>query len=140
MLKKIFIIFLFIFLFGGIVYANDTDLVKLKKDIDNAPYVAADYKEDIFDCSNMSNLLDDWLEQKGYDTKIILLPSHAMVLVNYEILIEATDKFIVNGMFPENCPKINEDIILITPDAEYIVSYYENISDWKKEWSYPHKW
>ena len=31
-------------------------------DIDNAPYNTNEYKENIFDCSNMAALLHDWLE------------------------------------------------------------------------------
>ncbi len=34
----------------------------LKLDIDNAPYNTSEYKENIFDCSNMAALLHDWLE------------------------------------------------------------------------------
>lgn len=35
---------------------------KLQLDIDNAPYNTSEFKENIFDCSNMAALLHDWLE------------------------------------------------------------------------------
>ena len=35
---------------------------KLQLDIDNAPYNTSEYKENVFDCSNMAALLHDWLE------------------------------------------------------------------------------
>jgi hypothetical protein len=62
-----------LFAFGGICgCATDPFIRKLQNDIDQAPYSTEDYVLGEFDCSNMANLLDDWLEQMGYDTKIMV--------------------------------------------------------------------
>ena len=39
-----------------------SEIQTLKLDIDNAPYNTSEYKENIFDCSNMAVLFHDWLE------------------------------------------------------------------------------
>ena len=40
--------------------------------VKSAPYNTTDYKAGVFDCSNMAALLHDWLEDHGYDIKIVL--------------------------------------------------------------------
>ncbi len=62
------------------------------------------YKEDYFDCSEMSAYIEYYLEQKGYQASIFIIPNeHAWVMVYTTegwIPIETTNLFIAT---PTNC-------------------------------------
>jgi hypothetical protein len=115
--------------------ANDPYIKKLQDEIGQAPYSTEDYIPDVFDCSNMTNLLHDWLKQRGYDTKILvyyLKPniSHAILLVDDKVLIESVTKRIIKN-------KTSQDYLgaLIFKDAETMLEYTPE-EKWVMEWGY----
>ncbi|MGQ9570329.1 MAG: hypothetical protein ACUVUQ_05710 [Thermodesulfovibrionales bacterium] len=108
--------------------AQDPYIRKLQYDISQAPYSSEDYIQDEFDCSNMTNFLDNWLEEKGYDTKILVyypsepsgiqkafgtgfepskpfLKSHAVLLVDNNTIVESVTKRIVKHGKNEVVPR-----------------------------------
>lgn len=109
---------------------------KLQYDVEQVPYSPEDYISEEFDCSNMTNFLDDWLEQKGYDTKILVYydidskNSHAILLVDNKILIEPVTKRIVENKNPQDYVGS-----LIFQDAEMLCDYVPE-KKWVKEWGY----
>lgn len=115
------------------------ELRRLQDAINNCPYSPLEYKRGTFDCSNMANMLDDWLEQKyGYETYIAswrninFVEGHAMVIAN-GVFIEPTTKSIC---FTFNTP-LYEDLstsVTIVEDAEQLPSYST------QEWGYPSRW
>lgn len=155
-------IFVLSALFGLCGCATDPFIKKLQNDIDQAPYSIEDYVLEEFDCSNMTNLLDDWLEQKGYDTKILVyypihpindnqipinkirtlnvdhrtsnIQPHAILLVNNNLIVESVTKKVLKNKHPQ-------DYIgaLIFQDAESLLYYLSGetaYGGWIKEWGY----
>ena len=114
---------------------TDPYIKKLQYDIEQAPYSTEDYKSEVFDCSNMTNFLDDWLEQRGYDTKILVYyidskDSHAILLVDNKVLIESVKKRILSNKNPQDYVGA-----LIFQDAETLLAYTPE-KKWSSEWGY----
>jgi hypothetical protein len=83
----------------------------------------------------MTNFLDDWLEQRGYDTKILVYyidskDSHAILLVDNKVLIESVKKKILSNKNPQDYVGA-----LIFKDAEILLEYTPE-EKWFKEWGY----
>lgn len=114
---------------------TDPYVKKLQDDIEQAPYSTEDYVPDVFDCSNMTNFLHDWLKQRGYDTKILVYyvnskDSHAILLVDNKVLIESVEKRIIRNKHPQDYVGA-----LIFKDAETLLEYTPK-EKWVKEWGY----
>lgn len=137
------IVLLFTFIFALIGCASDPFIKKLQHDIEQAPYSSEDYIPNEFDCSNMTNFLDDWLEEKGYDTKILvyyidssilsrspLADSHALLLVNNSIIVESVTKKVLKNKHPQNFIGA-----LIFQDAETLLNWTPE-EKWSREWGY----
>lgn len=129
----------FLPIFWAIILGCATQFPQLQKDINHAPYSIHDYKYGVFDCSNMSHLLRDYLFEKGYDVRIVIVPPpqyHAFVVVYPDIWIEATRKQIVQG----KGSKRYRGIWTVLNDAEDLLKP-EMTDDqkefWEKEWRYP---
>ncbi|GAH24994.1 unnamed protein product [marine sediment metagenome] len=104
MKKAVFTIALaltFCFGLANVVSGVHTPHEQLKMDIENVSYNTYEYKEDVFDCSNMAGLMVDELDAKGYDAQIVAVRSridekcgidkrsgHAFVIVDMEVIIE----------------------------------------------------
>jgi len=120
--------------------ASDIYLKTLKMDIMNAPYSSEGYILGQFDCSNEAALLDDWLEGKGYDSKIMVHPTgprgdvplqyHALLFVDNKYLVDPVTKKILKGKTPQDYPGA-----VIFLDAEMLQEYLEP-EEWEKEWGY----
>jgi hypothetical protein len=117
---------------------NAAYLSNLQSAIDSAPYNTKDYKLNVFDCSNMSNLLDDWLELQGYHTQILAYVAtrsdgskahHMMVIVDYTVLVEATSKKIYLFM------KIPTKDAIIFEDSEDLIPIMGK-EWWNREMNY----
>lgn len=97
-----------------------------------------EYEENIFDCSNMANMLDDWLELHGYEswiirwTKVDFSNGHAMVLVNGQ-LIEPTTKTVRVSLFDVADGTYSRNVEIIDEPTQLDV-YIES------EWWYPKRW
>jgi len=114
---------------------TDPYIKKLQDDIEQAPYSSEDYISEVFDCSNMTNLLHDWLEQRGYNTKILVYytdskDSHTILLVDNKVLIESVKKRIIRNKDPQDYVGA-----LIFKDAETLLEYTTK-EKWVKEWGY----
>ncbi|MFH1704211.1 MAG: hypothetical protein ABIB41_12460 [Nitrospirota bacterium] len=114
---------------------TDPYIKKLQDDIEQAPYSTEDYIPEVFDCSNMTNFLHDWLGQRGYDTKILVYyinskDSHAILLVDNKVLIESVRKRIIRNKHPQDYVGA-----LIFKDAETLLEYTPE-EKWVKEWGY----
>lgn len=112
---------------------------RLQDAIDACPYSCSEYQAGIFDCSNMANMLDDWLEQKyGYETYIVswrsvnVIEGHAMVIAD-GIFIEPTTKRICLTFRTELYADLSTSVTIID-DAERL-PYYS-----VEEWGYPKRW
>ena len=112
---------------------------QLQDAINACPYSPEEYQINVFDCSNMANMLDDWLEQKyGYETYIVVWRSvdgvsgHAMVIANGRF-IEPTTKMIVYTFRTELYADLSTSVTIID-DAERLPNYS------LEEWGYPKRW
>lgn len=118
---------------------NKSPLRRLQDAIDLCPYLTSEYQAGIFDCSNMANMLDDWLEQKyGYETCIVswrsvnIIEGHAMVIVNGQF-IEPTTKRLCSSFRTELYKDLSISVTIIN-DAERLPNYD------LQEWGYPKRW
>ena len=97
MLLVIMIVIMMVFL--TIPSGMKLDIEQLKQDVAEAPYCSKDYRSDVFDCSNMTMLLGQTLEKKGYSVVVVVDITqegggHAWLVVN-GIVVECTSKRIV---------------------------------------------
>ncbi len=118
-MKKIMLFsIIFAFVFADIAYfwqlnssVKDRELptLKMMKELtellENAPYQISDYSDDVFDCSNESALLHDFLTAHGYNCTIAIglwfewrwfpFTFHAWIIVEKEgkkMWVEASEK------------------------------------------------
>jgi len=144
-MKTIWIVCAVLILAFGIGYQwngvqdRDEFLEKLAIDVKEAPYEISDGRLDVFDCSNMSHLLRDYLYEKGYEAMIVLLTKypvgHAYVIV-YNRKREKT--YIVESTLKKVYPKIPSfywDKGAIIGDAEELLRFIP-LKDWEEEWDY----
>jgi len=47
-------------------------MMSLINAVNEAPYNVSDYELGVFDCTNEGALLHDWLEERGYDVKVVV--------------------------------------------------------------------
>jgi len=118
---------------------------RLARDIRDCPYSPEEYQEGIFDCSNMANMLDDWLEMKGHESWIVHWrkldgsAGHAMVLVNGK-LVEPTRKILIESLIYFNGEPYMVDgtysnmVTIIDEPSQLGSGYIES------EWIYPERW
>ena len=106
----------------------------LRMDITNAPYSPEEYILGQFDCSNMASLMDNYLEGKGYDSKIMVVQEsngpHAYVIIDNETIAEPVTKKILKGKTPQDYPGA-----VIFNDPEMLQAYFEP-EKWEREWGY----
>jgi len=128
-----------LFIIPSFVPKNQT----LEQAITSCPYSRSEYEKDVFDCSNMANMMDDWLEEEyGYETFIVswrsvdIIGGHAMVIVNGRF-VEPTTKSIVWTFRTELYANLSTSVTIID-DAERLPNY--GTEDWLREWSYPDRW
>jgi len=115
-------------------------LVNLKNVISKCPYSIMEYQENVFDCSNMGNMLDDWLEYHGYESWIIrwskinpLEAGHIMLLVDGH-LVEPTQKCLKGSLMDLAQEGDWSNQLTIFDEPTQLSHYIES------EWSYPKRW
>lgn len=122
-------------------FVNSNDyLTKLRTIIQECPYSVDEYEEGVFDCSNMANMMDDWLEHHGYECWIVrwrkanpLEAGHAMVLVNGQ-LVETTRKSICFSLSDMVRGEYSRMVEIIDEPEQLGDSYIAS------EWWYPKRW
>lgn len=120
---------------------NKSPFRRLQDAIDSCPYITAEYQANVFDCSNMAQMLDDWLEEKyGYESWMVewrkmnpLESGHVMLLVNGQ-LVEPTRKSILGTLLHLAEEEDWSNQVTIFDEATQLPYYIES------EWSYPKKW
>jgi len=115
-------------------------LPEFKRIINECPYSIEEYKKDVFDCSNMASMLDDWLELHGYESWIVIWNTidgssgHAMLLVNGH-LVEPTTKTLRLGLMDMTFEgKYSNQPTIIDEPSQLGFTYSET------EWNYPKRW
>lgn len=117
---------------------------RLQEAILACPYSITEYRENVFDCSNMANMLDDWLEEKyGYETYIMIFQGengvgHTLVVANGRF-IEPTSKSLIFTFRKETYSNLLAFGIIMIDDVERLIDFYGE-SLWMQEWSYPKRW
>ena len=101
MLVIVMIVIMMVFL--TIPLGMELDMKQLEQDVAEAPYSPKDYRCNIFDCSNMTMLLGQTLEKKGYSVVIVVGITregngHAWLVVN-GIAVECTSKSIIQQSY-----------------------------------------
>lgn len=89
-----------------------SDYVRLERDIMECPYSVWEFKESVFDCSNMVVMLSTWLDEKGYEVQFCRGTHkdggvHAWLIVD-GMYVESTSKLVLN--------------------KKYFIHYFKNIS------------
>jgi hypothetical protein len=119
------------------VYPSQS-LVQLIDDVRDAPYDVKDYKLHVFDCSNMSALMIDYLTEKGYSVKLIVVVapkfSHAFVLViidGNDYYVESTSK----RVFTVLTDSYLGDWWIYKNQYEFFKEY-KTFDRWCQEWCY----
>ncbi len=129
-IRNILIILIVLGIFNSNEEINNLDAYQdLPKLIEEAPYSVSDYKEDIFDCSNMCAFLNDYLRNQGVKCSIFIVNTGVSVDIDHCFLkcgnyyIETTEKRILSS--------IEEEIY----DTYPVKLRYEGYSDsLKEEW------
>lgn len=119
-------------------YYESSD-AKLNKIIQLCPYSPEEYQANIFDCSNMANMLDAWLEKEGYESWLVVWNTidgssgHVVLLVNGR-LVEPTTKMLRGTLMDlvQEGKYSNQPLIIDNPTQLSV--YIEN------EWNYPKRW
>lgn len=89
-------------MFNAISKLGTTKYFQLVDDIKAAPYQTNTYEEDVFDCSDMTHILYDYLKEKGWDVNVCVWykndkPKHvSLILDDVDVYIESTKKRIMN--------------------------------------------
>ena len=78
-------------LFFTIHTVSALNFTKLCNDVYSAPYNESQYVLNKFDCSNMGSLLYDYLKEKGYGVKFVLVKSYKYGYI-YHVLLIVYDK------------------------------------------------
>lgn len=127
-----------VFLIPMMTYKDS--LLELERKINECPYSIEEYEENVFDCSNMASMLDDWLELYGYESWIVIWkkidasPGHAMLLVNGH-LVEPTTKMLRSSLMDmASEQKYSNQPMIIDEPFQLNFAYTET------EWSYPKRW
>lgn len=130
-----------------------SSLKKMQDDVMSCPYFITEYQANIFDCSNMANMLDKWLESKGYESWILIFSKinpleggHAIIMVYGQLFEPTTKTFrtLIGGIpimmgdtmfYPPNLADgTYSNQITIVDDPTQLPFYQES------EWSYPKRW
>lgn len=114
--------------------ATSSYVRKLNEDVAEAPYSKDDYIPCVFDCSNMGNMLREYLLGKGYDVKLLVYwtgankDSHTLVLVDNQVLVDPVLKTAIRQA-PSDFPGA-----IIFSDPE-LLKAYTNPEEWSREWT-----
>jgi hypothetical protein len=142
-IRNILIILILLGIFNSNEEINNLDAYQdIPKLIEEAPYSVSDYKEDIFDCSNMCALLNDYLRNQGVNCSILVV--NTGVSVDHCFLkcgndyIETTEKRILSPIEKERYKtypiKVKYDGYSNSLKEEWKEYFGEEIAN--KEWSY----
>lgn len=132
---------------------NKSSLRRLQDDVSSCPYTSTEYQANIFDCSNMANMLDNWLESKGYESWILIFSKinplesgHSIIMANGQ-LFEPTTKtlrILIGGIpimigdtmfYPPNLTDGTYSNRVTIVDNPTQLPFYE-----ESEWNYPKRW
>jgi len=106
-LNKGLFVLICILMFCTMAESYDPFVGRLMYIVSYAPYEPSEYSRSIFDCSNMSSLMQEWLNRFDYETRLLVFgaketgqPGHIAVGVKAPngkwIIIEATRKKLGN--------------------------------------------
>ena len=144
-IRNILIILILLGIFNSNEEINNLDAYQdLPKLIEEAPYSVSDYKEDIFDCSNMCALLNDYLRNQEVNCSILIVNTGVDVDIDHCFLkcgndyIETTEKRILSPIEKERYKtypiKVKYDGYSNSLKEEWKEYFGEEIAN--KEWSY----
>lgn len=144
-IRNILIILILLGIFNSNEEINNLDAYQdIPKLIEEAPYSVSDYKEDIFDCSNMCALLNDYLRNQGVNCSILIVNTGVDVDIDHCFLkcgndyIETTEKRILSPIEKERYKtypiKVKYDGYSNSLKEEWKEYFGEEIAN--KEWSY----
>lgn len=144
-IRNILIILILLGIFNSNEEINNLDAYQdIPKLIEEAPYSVSDYKEDIFDCSNMCALLNDYLRNQGVNCSILVVNTGVDVDIDHCFLkcgndyIETTEKRILSPIEKERYKtypiKVKYDGYSNSLKEEWKEYFGEEIAN--KEWSY----
>jgi len=142
-IRNILIILILLGIFNSNEEINNLDAYQdIPKLIEEAPYSVSDYKEDIFDCSNMCALLNDYLRNQRVNCSILVVNTGVSVdhcfLICGNYYIETTEKRILSLIEKEKYKtypvKLKYEGYSYYLKEEWIEYFGEEIAN--REWNY----
>ena len=119
------ILIIFWLLTTPVLVGVDQDFTKLDREIKACPYSIKEYTVNIFDCSNMSHMLGDYLSRRGHSVKYVTGfdiekgTGHMWLLVDGQIEVESTAKVRISSGSKEYKPFTHRYTYYKFPDHFY---------------------